>query len=252
MRTSRLPRLTAADAEHLLDGGGDPSPLAALLSAAAGPGEPEELAGEAAALAAFASADHSLPSIPLETTPVSRMILSKILAAKALAVLAVAAGATGGVALAASTTAHESDHRPAATTSNVPPRLDDDALSGTDAAEDAGTTDDHGGVRGGSAGHGAPAGGQAADDPSGHDATEDAQHASGSCGVGHDDPVQRPAVAAVTACPTPSAKPTAVPGGQGRADGDQGEDRGNGHGSPVATPTAVSLPVPANGGHGKD
>jgi hypothetical protein len=98
MRTSTPPRLSVAATEHLLDGGDGPADLRRLLAAAAGPGTASELTGERAAVAAFSAA---LPSASPERPPMLRTLLSSHLAVKALAVIALTAGATGGVAIAA-------------------------------------------------------------------------------------------------------------------------------------------------------
>ncbi len=103
MRTSTSARLTAATTEQLLDGGAGPAGLHQLLAAAAGPGTASELAGETAAVAAFVDAPRAslLPSAPSRRPSMLSTALSKILAAKALAAVVLLAGATGGVALAA-------------------------------------------------------------------------------------------------------------------------------------------------------
>ncbi|GAA5136320.1 hypothetical protein [Pseudonocardia adelaidensis] len=103
MRTSTPDRLTAATIEQLLDGGSGPAGLTLLLAAAAGPGTASELAGEAAAVAAFVDAPRTnpLPSAPVRRPSMLSTALSKILAAKALAAVVLLAGAGGGVALAA-------------------------------------------------------------------------------------------------------------------------------------------------------
>lgn len=105
MRTSTPVRMTPTVAERLLDGGDGPADLRQLLDAAAGPGTASELAGEAAVRAAFVDAPRTapLPSDPSRTSVFSTA-LSKILAAKALAAIVLVAGATGGVALAATST----------------------------------------------------------------------------------------------------------------------------------------------------
>jgi hypothetical protein len=100
MPTSTSDRLTPATAEQLLDGGAGPARLHRLLAAAAAPGTPEELAGEAAAVAAFVDARRTSPSGPPRQSTLGTA-LSKILAAKAVAAVVLLAGATGGVALAA-------------------------------------------------------------------------------------------------------------------------------------------------------
>ena len=103
MRTSTSDRLTAATTEQLLDGGPGPAGLHQLLAAAAGPGTASELAGETAAVAAFVDAPRASPlhSAPQRRPSMLSTALSKILAAKALAAVVLLAGATGGVALAA-------------------------------------------------------------------------------------------------------------------------------------------------------
>ena len=103
MRTSTSDRLTPATTEQLLDGGPGPAGLHQLLAAAAGPGTASELAGETAAVAAFVDAPRAspLPSAPPRRPSMLSTALSKILAAKALAAVVLLAGATGGVALAA-------------------------------------------------------------------------------------------------------------------------------------------------------
>lgn len=119
MRYPRSPRLTVAATEDLLDGRGAPVPLRGLLAAAAAPGRAEELAGEAAARAAFVavSVRSALPA-PMWVAP-GRPIAGRLLVAKVLAITALAAGATGGVALAANSslarplvTAHPSTGAP--------------------------------------------------------------------------------------------------------------------------------------------
>jgi hypothetical protein len=105
MRTSTPVRMTPTVAERLLDGVDGPADLRQLLDAAAGPGTASELAGEAVARAAFVNAPRTapLPSEPSRTSVFSTA-LSKILAAKVLAAIVLVAGATGGVALAATST----------------------------------------------------------------------------------------------------------------------------------------------------
>ena len=100
MRTSRshLPTRTADD--ELLDGHGPDTPLAWLLAAAAVPGRAEEIEGEAAARAAFTAARATTASSV--RTPTARpTLLPRLIAAKAVVLVLLAAGATGGVALAA-------------------------------------------------------------------------------------------------------------------------------------------------------
>ncbi|HEX8970190.1 hypothetical protein [Oryzihumus sp.] len=69
--------------------------LAGLLASAASPASPQELAGEAAAVAAFAQARSGVSSTPVRTRTRSVPVLTTLLASK----LAVAAAA-GGIALA--------------------------------------------------------------------------------------------------------------------------------------------------------
>jgi hypothetical protein len=90
MRIPTSPRLTAAAAEELLDGRGAPTPLRGLLAAAAAPGRAE-----------FATARTAELSPAPEWIAPARPLAGKLLAAKVLALVVVAAGATGGVALAA-------------------------------------------------------------------------------------------------------------------------------------------------------
>jgi hypothetical protein len=105
MRNPTSPRMAVAATEDLLDGRGAPTPLRGLLAAAAAPGRAEELTGEATARAAFVAAARAAGASP--TSPVqqwvapSRPIAGKLLVGKVLAFTALAAGATGGVALAA-------------------------------------------------------------------------------------------------------------------------------------------------------
>jgi hypothetical protein len=95
------PRLRRAAAEHLLDGAvdGGPGPLAELLSAAAAPAHPGELAGRADAVTAF-RAHHAAVPAPRRGSML-KTALAKALTVKAAAIAAVAVG--GGVALAATT-----------------------------------------------------------------------------------------------------------------------------------------------------
>jgi hypothetical protein len=98
MRTSTPPRLSVAATERLLDGGDGPADLRRLLTAAAGPGTASELAGERAAVAAFSA---PLPGTSPERPSMLQTILSRTMAAKAVILITLTAGATGGVALAA-------------------------------------------------------------------------------------------------------------------------------------------------------
>jgi hypothetical protein len=130
MRTSNPDRLTAATAEQLLDGGPGPAGLSRLLAAAAGPGTASDLAGEAAAVAAFVDAPRTtpLPSAPVRKPSILSTALSKILAAKVLAAVVLLAGAGGGVALAAN-----------ASRSSSP--TDDTSVTSTETAEPGPTSD---------------------------------------------------------------------------------------------------------------
>ena len=101
MRRSRSSRLTGPAAEQLLDGHGPDSSLTWLLTAAAAPGRAEEIAGEAAARAAFAAARPDEKAPLLRAPAARRSLVSRLIAAKAVALVLLAAGATGGVALAA-------------------------------------------------------------------------------------------------------------------------------------------------------
>jgi hypothetical protein len=138
MRTPTSDRLTRAAAEQLLDGGPGPAGLPQLLAAAASPGTAGELAGEPAALAAFVEAPHAspLPGAPTRRPSMLATALSKVLAAKALAAVVLLAGASGGVALAATVSgapSFPSTDRPATTaTPTAAPSPADDAEPGTE------------------------------------------------------------------------------------------------------------------------
>src|SRR5690349_15389199 len=96
----RSTRLNGATAEALLDGHAPDTPVTWLLAAASAPGRAEEIAGEAAARAAFSAARAT--EKPFVRPPQARRSLaSRLIAAKAVALVLLAAGATGGVALAA-------------------------------------------------------------------------------------------------------------------------------------------------------
>lgn len=151
MRTSTPPRLSVAATERLLDGGDGPADLRRLLTAAAGPGTASELAGERAAVAAFSV---PLPGTCPERPSMLQTILSRTLAAKAIALIALTAGATGGVALAA-TSAYAPTEAPASSTSRAADgsgRAADDGddlddTDGTDGTDD-GVLDDTDGPTG--------------------------------------------------------------------------------------------------------
>jgi hypothetical protein len=100
MRRPRSSRLNSATAEALLDGHGPDTSLTWLLAAATAPGRAEEIAGEAAARAAFAAARPTQAPLLRAPTP-RRGLVSRLIAAKAAVLILLAAGATGGVALAA-------------------------------------------------------------------------------------------------------------------------------------------------------
>ncbi|NKZ04912.1 hypothetical protein [Actinomadura latina] len=86
-------RLDQHAAERLLDGAGGHAPLHALLSAAAAPGRPAELAGEDAAAAAFRAA-------PAPARASRRAVLRRFLTAKVIALIGGTILLTGGVAYA--------------------------------------------------------------------------------------------------------------------------------------------------------
>lgn len=103
MSTSAPHRLSRGTAERLLDGSAGPHPVSQLLAAARGPAGEREVAGEAAAIAAFAAAV-TMPSpahSPRRPSP-AKPSLTNLLTAKVLMGFAVTTTA-GGVALAAAT-----------------------------------------------------------------------------------------------------------------------------------------------------
>lgn len=106
-RRPRLARLTRRQSEQLLDGlGGQepaeiPADLCRFLSSVRATAADGELAGEAAALAAFRSAEVTSPVPQPRSKPVSTLSRSSGLAVKVIAVAA-ASVAVGGVAVAAS------------------------------------------------------------------------------------------------------------------------------------------------------
>ncbi|MCF7548005.1 hypothetical protein [Pseudonocardia sp. WMMC193] len=102
-------RLTDAEADRLLDGGGRRHDLRRLLDAAGAPGSARELRGESAARSAFAAAVATPP--PAARRP--RLVAVRTV----LATLAVAGTASGGVALAA----QNSTPAPAAPTRTLTP-----------------------------------------------------------------------------------------------------------------------------------
>ncbi|GAA4238916.1 hypothetical protein GCM10022254_56860 [Actinomadura meridiana] len=89
----RAPGLDERAAERLLDGAVGPARLRALLSAAAAPGRPEELAGEDAAVAAFRAA-------PVPERRSRAAMLRRFLTIKVLAVVGGSLILTGGAAYA--------------------------------------------------------------------------------------------------------------------------------------------------------
>ncbi len=109
MNTRHSSKITRTAAELLLDGAGsdharsgdDLDHLARVLAAAAAPARDDELAGERMAVAAFEAALLA-PHAPSQPQKEQKTMLAKILTAKFL-LTSVAAFATGGVALAAST-----------------------------------------------------------------------------------------------------------------------------------------------------
>jgi len=101
-RRNRMDRDTA---EQLLSG--DPAAsgaghprVAGLLAAAGAPGRPSDLAGEPAAMAAFAAARLS-PSSPNRRPSMIKLTLAKLLTVKAAVIAGVACAGVSGVALAA-------------------------------------------------------------------------------------------------------------------------------------------------------
>jgi hypothetical protein len=114
MNTRHPKRISRKAAEQLLDGAaglgrgnprapGGPDQLARVLAAAAAPGREDELAGEQMAVAAF-EAGHL---VPVASSQRGQMIKYstrvRLITGKVLAMSLLAAAATGGVALAAST-----------------------------------------------------------------------------------------------------------------------------------------------------
>ena len=98
MSTHRPHRIDRFTAERLLRGEvAGPHELAELLAAAAAPAQPDELAGEEAAVTAFREA-HLIPA----SRPRRRSMITKLLTLK-VAAAALTATAAGGVALAAGT-----------------------------------------------------------------------------------------------------------------------------------------------------
>jgi hypothetical protein len=115
MSTDNLRFPDAAVAESLLDGGCDgPPELVALLARASAPAHPVELAGEAAALAAFRAAA-AAPAPRAARRVVTRLVTAKAAVLAALAIGGVAIAATG-VVLPMS-----GGGRPAVTPSSRPP-----------------------------------------------------------------------------------------------------------------------------------
>jgi hypothetical protein len=146
MRAHTKIRVTSADAEQLLDGHGGPADLRLLLAAAAGPGTARELAGETAAMAAFAGAPRidPLPSDQSRRPSMLRTGLSKIFAAKAALAIVLIAGTTGGVALAATSTTGPADWPAtgASATTGAHPSTSASSDATTDTADpSAGATD---------------------------------------------------------------------------------------------------------------
>jgi hypothetical protein len=122
MSMNRNRRISARAAEDLLNGAsadGRHTHVAALLRTAAGPGRPDELAGQQQALMAFHRAQLRPDPSPRRQSMI-KSALVKVLTVKAAAVAALVL-AGGGVALAASTGALPnplSSHQPATATSS--------------------------------------------------------------------------------------------------------------------------------------
>ena len=155
MNTRHSRKISRKTAGQLLDGQhvppGTPGPgtpagagqLASLLAAAAAPGREDELAGEQMAVAAF-EANHLASIASSRREQMIKHPLAKFLTIKAIAAFLVV-GATGGVALAASTgTFAGSDPRPAPSTTNVAApaaQMPDQAQPATPAPATASTSD---------------------------------------------------------------------------------------------------------------
>jgi hypothetical protein len=119
MNTRQARKISRNAAERLLDGqaGADTDPLARVLAAAAAPARDSELAGEHMAVAAFEASR----LVPVAVSQKERKsMLAKLLTIKVL-MSSLAACATGGVALAASTGALTGSGSPAATPSASQP-----------------------------------------------------------------------------------------------------------------------------------
>ena len=118
MSTRHSSKISRNAAERLLDGptGPDSDPLTRVLAAAAAPARDLELAGEQVAVAAF-EANHLVPVVNPQKE--HKSMLAKLLTAKIL-FSSLAACATGGVALAASTGALTSSPAPHPTASASP------------------------------------------------------------------------------------------------------------------------------------
>jgi hypothetical protein len=157
--------LSRAAAEALMDGGPGPERLRCVLTVAAGPAEPDELRGEAAARLAFRTAAEAWPVSGTVDDPVRRRArtMSRIVAAKVIAAVALTVGA-GGVAVAATTSSFPGGPFGAPTGQRSGPAPDDvhrtlvvDEVSGStsrDAAEPAPRTTDASGAGGYSGGTG--------------------------------------------------------------------------------------------------
>ena len=102
--------VSAADAERLLDGGPGPAEVRRLLAAASAPGSAEELAGERAAVAAFARAAAGAAEPGRSRLRGAFARASDLVAAKTIATAFVLVGtASGGLALAASESSSPGD-----------------------------------------------------------------------------------------------------------------------------------------------
>ncbi|MEV4758898.1 hypothetical protein AB0J86_27900 [Micromonospora sp. NPDC049559] len=105
MRTSRRSGVDRDTADRLLDGAavGGSERLNLLLAAAAAPGRPDELTGEAAAVDAFRAQRAGTLAVAPARRPRPRTGAGRLLTVKAGIAAALAVAATGGVALAATT-----------------------------------------------------------------------------------------------------------------------------------------------------
>ncbi|SDH22142.1 hypothetical protein [Pseudonocardia oroxyli] len=195
-------RLTDAEADRLLDGGGRRHDLRRLLDAAGAPGSARELRGESAARSAFAAAVATPP--PAARRP--RLVAVRTV----LATLAVAGTASGGVALAA----QSSTPAPAAPTRTLTPgpgpgSAQPGAVAGN--AADAAASE--------IAGSGAPVNGARAEPPhavTGADIAAGVVGVVGGCGPAACGPPAGPQPDSPGAPGTATPAPAAGPPGQSR------------------------------------